>query len=206
MEASVGVKIPDISPSSFRRQLTLWGATKADAERMIRRSIFDHSDGRLDRRGAWLRVQEDNGRSTLSYKEIAAEEQDVHEISVAIDNFDRAVDMLKAGGLVEVMYQERKRETWRRGAIRITIHQWPWIPPFVEIEGQDELAVRKAVEGVKLVWANVILGNIEMVYQKYYDVTAEEVYNWPRVSFGDVPDWLEQRRKASIHGTNATKQ
>jgi hypothetical protein len=38
-------------------------------------------------------------------------------------------------------------------------------------------------------------GSVETAYQKYFDVTEEEVDNWKRIEFINVPDWLEARRK-----------
>ena len=37
-------------------------------------------------------------------------------------------------------------------------------------------------------------GSVEIVYQQLYDVTEDEVNNWPEIKFIDVPEWLTAKQ------------
>lgn len=118
------------------------------------------------------------------------------DISITVDDFTRACQLLEAMGLKSRCYQETKRETWRLGMAEVTIDTWPWIPPFVEIEAPDEATVWQVAERLGLPRGHALHGSVENVYQKYFNVTEEDVDNWSTITFVPVPDWLERKRRA----------
>ena len=110
-------------------------------------------------------------------------------------NFEQACRFLEAAQLKFVSYQETKREMWKLGEVEITIDTWPWIPTFVEIEVKDEKIVKEISAILGLDWKDVLHGSVEIAYQKYYDVTEEEIDGWPEIKFIPVLEWLETKRK-----------
>lgn len=119
------------------------------------------------------------------------------EITVVVDDFDRACDFLVASGMRVMSYQETKREKWNYNDVEITIDTWPWIPPFLEIEGPKEDSVKKTAVDLGLDWNMAMHGSVEPVYQMHYNVTEEEIDHWENITFIPVPKWLKKRKKLS---------
>lgn len=117
------------------------------------------------------------------------------EVSVVVDDFDAACNVLTAIGLCCKSYQETKRETWELQDVEVTIDTWPWIPAFVELEGESEAQLKDATLTLDLDWTKALHGSVETAYQAYYDVTEEEIDSWERIVFIQVPDWLSARKK-----------
>jgi hypothetical protein len=43
---------------------------------------------------------------------------------------------------------------------------------------------------------DALFGSVVPAYQAEYDITSDEMANWPEYKFGlPVPEWLEARRK-----------
>ncbi|HSH31558.1 MAG TPA: hypothetical protein VK963_02715, partial [Candidatus Saccharimonadales bacterium] len=102
---------------------------------------------------------------------------------------------LTAIGLDSYSYQETKRESWVLGGVEVELDQWPWIPPFIELEGKDEAALKAAAQALGLDWSQALHGSVETAYQAYYNLTEDEIDGWEAITFSPIPDWLEQTRK-----------
>ncbi|MBI2013219.1 MAG: CYTH domain-containing protein, partial [Candidatus Colwellbacteria bacterium] len=158
--------------------------------------VFDFPDERLEKEGAWIRVRHEGDRVTLSYKKLL--DRSLHgtkEITVEVSNFDETCNLLLALSFKQDSFQETKREKWEMDNCEITIDTWPWIPTFVELEAPDEPMIRSLAEKLGLDWNGALHGSVEIAYQKYYDVTEEEIDGWEQITFVPIPDWLEIKRK-----------
>lgn len=196
MQTEIEAKFLEIDPEALREKLRTLGAELQHPERLMRRKNFDYLDKRLEKIGGWVRVRDEGDRTTLSYKQL--NDRTLHgtqEVSVTVDDFEKTCRLLAAIGLVEKAVQETRREKWVLGDVEVTIDTWPWIPTFVEIEGTSEAAVRAVAEKLGLDWRLALHGSVEVAYQKHFDATEEEIYNYPSVIFGPVPDWLEAKRR-----------
>jgi len=197
MQTEIEAKFLDINADDIRNKLRNLGAISAYPERQMKRKNFDYSDKRLEKIGAWIRVRDEGaGLVTMSYKRLV--DRTLHgtkEISLKVDNFESACDFLMACGFDSKAYQETKREKWLLGKNEITIDTWPWIPTFVEIESETEEEIKKITNDLNLDWNLALHGSVETAYQKYYNVTEEEIYSWEEITFVPVPDWLEIKRK-----------
>jgi len=114
---------------------------------------------------------------------------------VIVNDFEATDKLLKIIGFEEKSFQETKREKWTLGESKITIDTWPWIPTFVEVESPDEATVKKLSGLLGLRFAEALHGSVEVAYQKYYDVTEDEIDDWSEITFIPVPDWLEAKRR-----------
>lgn len=191
MQTEIEAKFLDIDPEKIRQKLKSVGAIQEYPERLMRRSVFEHP---TEKQNDWFRVRDEGDKITLSYKILT--DRTLHgtkEITIEVNNFDDACNILKAAKLKFVAYQETKREMWTFGDTKITIDTWPWIPTFTEIEAGTEKEVRETAEKLGLNWEDTLHGSVETAYQKYYDVTEEEVDNWKSITFVPVPDWLEKK-------------
>lgn len=166
------------------------------SERMMRRLNFDFPDKRLEKVGGWVRVRNEGDKITLSYKQL--NNRTLHgtqDVTVVVDDFNNICGLLKAMGLLPKAYQETKREKWMMGNAEVTIDTWPWIPAFAEVEAPSEEELKEVVKKLGLDLSRAKHGSVEIVYQEYFNATDEEIYNWEKIAFGPVPDWLEAKRR-----------
>ena len=195
MEVEIEAKFPEVDVEPLRARLMELGAYQEYPERLMRRKNFDFPDWRLEKVGGWVRVRDEGEKVTLSYKQL--NDRTLHgtkEITFAVDDFDKTCDLLDAIGLHAKAYQETKREKWLYGDVEVTIDTWPWIPTFVEIEGQNETSVRKTADDLGLDWRKAMHGSVENMYQMHYDFTEEEIDGWESITFITPPDWLVAKK------------
>lgn len=196
MQPEIEGKWLDVDHDALRKKLRALKAVLVQPETSMRRKNFDTPDRRLEKVGGWVRVRDEGGQVTMSYKQL--NRRTLHgtkEVIVGVSDFDRACEFLQDIGLAAKAYQETKREIWKRGDVEIPLDTWPWIPPFVEIESTNTKAVRDVAKLLGLPWDKALFGSVEIAYRQYFDVSDAEVYNWPQLTFGPVPKWLEGRRK-----------
>ena len=196
METELEAKFLDINADSLRKKLKEIGASLVHPEQLMKRKVFDFPDERLEKEGGWVRVRDEGNKITLSYKRLV--DRTLHgtkEITVEVSDFEKTCNILIAAGLQVDAYQETKRERWELDGSEITIDTWPWIPTFVEIEANSEEKLKEIVKKIDLDWLKAMHGSVETAYQKYFDVTEEEVDNWEIITFTPVPEWLEVKRR-----------
>ena len=196
METEIEAKFLDINPTSLREKLKELGAKQEHPEILMRRKVFDHPDERLEKIGGWIRVRDEGKKITFTYKQL--NDRTLHgtkEITTVVNDFDKTCQIVEAVGLVLRSYQETKREKWLLGKSEITIDTWPWIPTFVEIESPTEEELKQLVSKLGFEWQDTMHGSVETAYQKYYDVTEQEIDHWESITFISVPNWLEVKRK-----------
>ncbi len=197
METEIEAKFIEVDKDALREKLKEVGATLIHPERLIKRNVFDYPDERLEKDGAWVRVRDEgDNKITLSYKKLIDRTlEGTKEITLDVSSMAEMTNFLLAIGLKQDAYQETKREKWELDGSEITIDTWPWIPTFVEIESPTEEKLKSVSERLGFDWSQVMHGSVETVYQKYYDVTEQEVDGWESMTLVPVPEWLEAKRK-----------
>lgn len=126
MQQEREAKFLRINPDAMREKLRTVGARLAHPERLMRRTVFDFSDRTLDQQGAWMRVRDEGDRVTLAFKQVTgAGIEDVREIELVVDDFEKAGKLLAALGCQQKAYQETKREKWTLYGAEVTIDTWP---------------------------------------------------------------------------------
>jgi len=198
MKPEIEAKFLDVNHDELRVKLKALGATCKVLMRIMRRKNFDFPDLRLDKEhNGWVRVRDEGDKVTMSYKQLNNREIDgTHEVSLTVDNFDASCSFLESIGLESKTYQETKRESWRLDDFEIELDEWPWIKPYIEIEGPDEKSLRELAGKLGLDWAKVCHGSVEVAYRAEYDVTDEQVDCIPVISFETrLPKVLENNRK-----------
>ncbi len=197
MKTEIEAKFLNINVEKVRARLKEIGASLEYPERLMKRKVYDYPDEKLRKIGAWIRVRDEGDKKiTLSYKQL--QDRTLHgtkEITLDVSDFDIMCDFLQACGFDSKSYQETKREKWTIGNSEITIDTWPWIPTCLEIESLSEEEIHKVSDLLGFDWKNAIYGSIENAYQKYYNVTEDEIDGWEEITFIPVPDWLEIKRK-----------
>lgn len=140
----IEIKFLNIEKEKLEAQLKEIGAEKVGAYH-YRRVIFDHSDFRLDKTSAFLRLRDEGEKTTLAFKQrlgvvagsLAGDDDGMYEREVVVSDFDATREILLRTGLVEKMYQENYRTRYVLDGVEYDIDEWPLIPPYIEIEGQS---------------------------------------------------------------------
>lgn len=190
MNTEIEVKFPNVNHDSIRKRLTEIGAVCEQPMRLMRRVVY-HND-HMSRKGAFLRVRDEGYRATLTYKQFDRDSIDgAKEHEVIVSNFDAAVAAIDATGLMHDTYQESKRETWKYKQVEIVLDEWPWVDPYIEIEGPHEKSVEEVANLLQFDWNNAVYGGVANIYLLQYPHIGEsginEInHNWPVIKF-DYP-------------------
>ena len=171
-----------IDEAGLQAKLAALGAIRAFPRRLLTRRIFEN--GALEK-GAWIRLRDEGERSTLTLKQVtdSTSIDGTTEIETEVADLNAMAEILTALGLVEVRYQENYREEWRWGEVAFDFDTWPGLPTFVEIEGPDEVSVRRAAAAVGLDYSRARFGSVDEIYKTELgrDILAE-----PTLLFADA--------------------
>ncbi len=105
----------------------------------------------------WVRLRESNGIVKIALKQIYNRKivngirqhaiNDVKEIEIQIDSIDKGKLFLEELGYFHKNYQEKKRISYILSEnTHIDIDMWPHIPPYIEIEADNEIIVYETLE------------------------------------------------------------
>lgn len=190
METEIEAKFLNINKTRLRKLLQNLGAQCVKPERLMRRTVYE-----LPEEGSYMRVRDEGDKITMSVKHLEKRSlEGMQEICLTVDNYQNAINFLNAAGHEPKAVQETLRESWVYKGVEIDIDTWPWVPTFVEIEGKSSEAVAAVAEALGFDMKDAYYGSVEIVYQQLYDVTEDEVNNWPEIKFIDVPDWLTAKQ------------
>ena len=194
METELEAKWLDINHDEFREKLVKLGAKQIRPKTDMVRAVFDIPSGKSNKE--WVRVRDEGDQITMSYKRNEDKSlTGTKEICVVVDDFSKIVDFLIATGFQQKSFQETRRETWVFDGAEIDLDEWPWLPTFIEIETKTEEAMHQIARKLDLDIKNAMHAAVDLVYEKYYAVTPEEVNSWPAIKFSNVPEWLEKVRR-----------
>lgn len=194
MDTEIEVKFLNTNHDSIRAKLSALGAIVENPMRMMRRVVVHTPE--MTKKNAFLRIRDEGYRTTITYKQFDSDSIDgAKEFEVEVSDFDTAANIFKESGLIYDTYQESKRENWRLGDVEIMLDEWPWIHPYIEIEGKSEELVRHVAELLDLDWKSAVFGGVANVYRHQYPHIGEEGIaqinsNWPIIKFSDSPPRL----------------
>ncbi|HSX35335.1 MAG TPA: class IV adenylate cyclase [Patescibacteria group bacterium] len=197
MKPEIEAKFLSVDHDVIRAKLKELGSENIRPLTLMRRKNYDYPDFALEKRGGWVRVRDEGSKVTMSYKQLNDRGlHGTHEVELVVNDFDVADGFLTAIGLRQDNYQETKRESWRLDDVEIDLDEWPWIQPFIEIEGPSEEQVRDVADKLGLDWAAACHGSVEVAYQAEYDVTEEEIDHLPTIVFSDPPPAVLKKKAA----------
>ena len=131
------------------------------------------------------RVRDEGEKITMSLKIVDGNKiENQKEIQLKIDNFNEGVSFLEATGATKKAYQESKRELWELNGVEITIDEWPFLEPFVEIEGRSEDEVKKVANKLEFDYSKAKFCAVDTLYSEKYGVSEDRINNHtPEVIF-----------------------
>ena len=111
-----------------------------------------------------------------------AEVDHAKEIELVVSDFDTAVELLTQLGCVPTSYQENRRESWACDDVKITIDSWPFLKPFVEIEGPSEALIEAFSRTAGFDWSQAQFCSVARLYRQVHG-THVEIRQMPRLTF-----------------------
>lgn len=190
MTPEIEAAFVNIDKDAYRKKLRSAGAILVQPEILMKRVIFYTDEN------SFIRVRDEGNKITLSYKRLdELSLSGMQEICLEVNDYDKAVEFVKACGFTPKAQQETYREEWKLDGTEITIDTWPWLPPYTEIEGPSEEIVKAVAAKLGFEMENAQYGSSSEIYQLYYDVTAHEINNYPEIKFTDIPKWLADKRR-----------
>ncbi|MDQ3018306.1 MAG: CYTH domain-containing protein [bacterium] len=185
MDVEYEATYSNIDKDEIRRRLSLAGAVLVRPEYQQKRIVFNMPEGH-GINGGWLRVRDEGDKITMSLKvmdgsnTIAGQK----EVELKIDNFDAAVLLLESIVCARKAFQESTRELWQLDGVDITIDEWPFLEPFVEVEGKSEEAVKSISELLNFDYATALFDSVDVQYSVKYNITIDAInQRTPKIVF-----------------------
>lgn len=174
----------NVNKDDIRQKLKTVGATKVKDEFLQRRSVFRLPESNQIK-GGWLRVRDEGDRVTMSLKIIDGETiADQKEIQIVVDSFTQAKELLVSIGCQEKAFQESRRELWLLDRVEITIDEWPFLEPFVEVEGDSEEIVKTVSEKLGFDYSQAKFCSVDTLYSEKYGLSVDRINNQtPQILF-----------------------
>ncbi|MDR2901951.1 MAG: CYTH domain-containing protein [Lactobacillales bacterium] len=190
MEKEIEVKFLQVDIGRVREKLEKAGAVLKVPMRMMRRAMVKTHE--MYENESFLRIRDEGDKVTMTYKQFDANAVDgCRELEITVSDFDKAVLLTRLIGMPQATYQESKRETWEMDGVEIVIDEWPWIKPYIEIEGKSESALRAAAAKLGFDWRAAIFGSVMRAYEAEYPVilkTGFLISDLSETRFGaDIP-------------------
>lgn len=196
MEIEYEATFVEVDKEEIKERLKKVGAKLVKPEFFQKRVVFNLPKGH-ENGNAWLRVRDEQDKITMSYKEINGDNiEDQKEINLVINSFKEGEEILEAVGCQKKAYQETKREIWQLDNVEICIDEWPFLEPFVEIEGKSEKEVKKVSKKLGFDYSKAWFCATGMIYSKKYNIPCEIIDNKiSRITFDMENPFLKLKDK-----------
>ena len=195
MKSEIEAKFLNVNHDDLRIKLDKLGAVLEHPMRIMRRVVI-HTPA-MTEKNAFVRVRDEGSRTTITYKQFDKDSIDgAKEHEVEVSDFDTAVGIFTAAGLEYDTFQESRRENWRLGDTEVMLDEWPWLKPYIEIEGPTEESVRTLATNLGFEWTNAIFGGVANAYRIQYPHIGEQGIteinqNWSVIKFSEPkPDLI----------------
>lgn len=194
MNSEIEVKFLDVNHDEIREKLKALGGVCEQPMRLMRRVAIDNEFMRTGK-DSFLRIRDEGHRATMTYKQFDTLSVDgAKEIEIEVSDYDKAVALMEQVGLKSHTTQETKRENWRVGDVEVMLDEWPWLNPYIEIEGESEAALKELAEKLEFDWNDGVFGDVMAAYRVEYPHLSvkDTVAHVAVVRFGDeLPELLQ---------------
>lgn len=186
MQTEFEVKIKNVNHKKLTDQLISIWAKQTLARTFFKRIAFRHPS---KDHNAYVRVRDEGNQVTCTYKEVdrTKEIDAVKEIEFIVNDFDACVLFLNEIGLQQKAYQETYRETWHLNNIQITLDEWPWLKPFIEIEWSNIEQVESAASLLGYGKNDMIFGAVDELYFQELWIPYDIINNMEIITFENPP-------------------
>ena len=176
----------NVDKDEIRGRLKKAGASLAYPEFLMKRFVFELPSGH-EIEGGWLRVREEADKITMSLKITdGGKIEDQKEICLKIDNFHEGIKFLNSIGAKQKAYQESYRELWLLDNVEVCIDEWPYLEPYVEVEGKSEQEVKAVSAKLGFDYAKALFCSVDTLYNRKYGVPFDIInHKINRITFSD---------------------
>jgi adenylate cyclase, class 2 len=187
MQTEFEAKYTNIDKNEVRTRLKNAGARLVESEFIQRRNTF-YLPSNSELGNGWVRVRDEKNKVTLSIKAVFGKEiQHQKEIMIIVNSFEDTSKLLEILGCRKKSYQETKREIWKLENCEITIDEWPYLEPFLEIEGDSEKVVRDVSTKLGFDFSTAVFGAVDTLYSNKYNIPEDIINNHtPEIKFGGI--------------------
>lgn len=184
MEIEYEATFYPIDKDEVRARLKKAGAKLIKPEFMQKRVVFSLPKGH-EIEGGWLRVRDEGDKITMSLKVIDGDKiHNQKEICLKVNDFSDAILLLESIGCEKKAYQESMRELWIIDDTEVTIDEWPFLEPYVEVEGKSEEAVKKVSKKLCFDYKTAFFCSVDTLYENKYGVSKDIINNKiPEIKF-----------------------
>lgn len=197
MASEIEAKFLNLNHDDIRAKLQAAGADLTEPMRSMRRHMFDYPDGRLRQANhGRLRIRDEGSKITLTYKD-RGDGKYAQEFETVVGSYEATAEILHAIGLRSYSSQQPQRETWQMDDVEVVLDLWPWLNPYIEIEGPSEAAIQAGASKLGLDWSAAVFGSVDAAYRLQYPrMTADDtVGHVSELSFdGPMPQWFIDRQ------------
>lgn len=194
IQAEIEVKFLDINHDQMRDKLRALGAVCESPMRDMKRVVIDNHFMRSGK-DAFVRIRDEGDKVTMTYKQFDSLSVDgAKEIEIIVSDFDKTLAIFEQMGLPHSTFQETRRETWKLDDVEVVLDEWPWIKPYMEIEGESEAELKDVAARLGLDWGDAVFGDVMVAYRAEYPHLGgrDTVASIKEVKFGDpLPDILK---------------
>jgi adenylate cyclase class 2 len=195
MKSEIEVKFLNVDFEQVRADLRKLGAVCEQPMRLMKRVTIETPE--LLQKKSYVRVRDEGDRVTLTYKQFDSLSVDgAKEIEITVSDFKDTVALLAAAGLPHASFQESKRETWKVGTVEIVLDEWPWLNPYIEIEGESEVELKDVAKQLGFNWDDAVFGGVTIAYRAQYPHidSGDTVGRIAEIKFGDsIPEFLQPK-------------
>ncbi len=182
MEIEYEATFENVDKGQMRVKLKKAGAKLIRPEFLQKRENYFPID---DKKG-WIRVRDEGDKVTMSYKRLVNREKidGQKEICLEVHDYDQAKKFIESLGCKWKNFQESKREIWELDGVEVCIDGWPFLEPFVEIEGKNEEEVKKVCDKLGFDYGQAKFCAVGDLYGEKYGIPVWEVNNHtPKITF-----------------------
>lgn len=185
MEQEIEAKFLNVDFEALRTVLKEGGATLQQPMRDMRRALIETEA--MAKRDSFIRIRDEGHRTTVTYKQFDKKAVDgAREIEIVVSDFDSMIEIFRQADRHPMTYQESRREAWELEGCEVALDEWPWIAPYIEIEGPSEAAVKVVAAKLGFEWEDAVFGSVDVIYEREYPhKTNRGVIDIEEVRFGD---------------------
>lgn len=179
---------PNVSIPDIQNKLQGLGAQLKKPRSFYRRVAFNLPPAQATKYN-YARIRDEGDSVTMTIKDWEGDGIEAQkELELAIDNYETGILFLKKLGCTEKAYQETYREIWELDNVHLMIDEWPFLEPFIEIEGSNEEEVREVSEKLGFDYSQALFGGVTLQYMDKYGISQDQIDNHtPRITFEENP-------------------
>lgn len=167
----------EVDKNVIRIKLQSVGAILIKPEFLQKRMVFKLPTGH-EIKGGWLRVRDEGDKITMSLKIVDGDKiENQKEVCLKVDSFETAISFLESIGCERKAYQENRRELWGINGTEVTIDEWPFLEPYVEVEAKTEEEVISVSKLLGFDYSKALFCSADTIYSLKYGVPLDDINN-----------------------------